>query len=303
MKLTSIITVNFNHPEVTLAFLESVKSNLSGAAIEVILVDNGSREDHGATFKATFRDLIYIRSETNLGFAGGNNLGIKVAKGDFLLLLNNDTEITPTLVNELSTELENNTDIGLISPMLLFFDSPGVIQYAGFTPMNYITGRNSEIGSMDINRGQYNDTSVETGFCHGAAMMCRRKDLETVGMMEEQYFLYYEELDWCEKFKRAGKKMWFTGRTQVYHKESMSVGKESAIKTYFMIRNRMLFIRRNAGFFQSMFFCLFYVLLACPKQVLIYMKEGRKDLIKWLVKGVLWNLTHSKNSTDLGFKI
>jgi len=303
MTLTSIISVNFNQPLVTIAFLDSIRMNAANENLEVILVDNGSREDHQLEFEKSYPGLIYIRSEKNLGFAGGNNLGVHVAKGDFLLFLNNDTEITSGLITELSSELNNNQEIGLISPLILYYDAPEIIQYAGFTGMNYITGRNASISSMDVNKGQYNDISSETGYCHGAAMMCRRKDLDTIGLMEEQFFLYYEELDWCEKFKRAGKKIWFTGRTTIYHKESMSVGKESSIKTYFMTRNRMLFIRRNTGLVNTVIFSLFFILIACPKQVLIYVKKGRYDLIKWVVKGVLWNLTHSKNNTSLGFKI
>jgi len=303
MKLTSVITVNFNQPEVTIAFLKSVRQNAGNAPLEVILVDNGCREDHSNLFKEAFPDLIYIHSAKNLGFAGGNNLGIKAATGDFLLLLNNDTEITPNLISELTHELDSNKEIGLISPLIIYYDNPDTIQYAGFTEMNYITCRNKGIGSMDRNVGQYDKTSRETGYCHGAAMMCRRSDLETVGLMEEHFFLYYEELDWCEKFKRAGKKIWFTGRTHILHKESISVGKESIIKTFFMTRNRILFIRRNTGLLNTLVFMLFYLCISFPKQLLIYLKKDRKDLINWQFKGVLWNFKNSKNSTDLGFKI
>jgi len=303
MKRTSIISVNFNQPQVTIDFLKSVKLNTDDVGIELILVDNGSREDHGADFVREYPGLIYIRSEENLGFAGGNNLGIKVATGDYLLLLNNDTEITANLIPVLSAELERNPEIGMISPLLLFYDSPDVIQYAGFTKMNYLTCRNSGIGSMEINKGQYDNDSRETAYCHGAAMMCRKADLETVGLMDDLFFLYYEELDWCEKFIRAGKKIWFTGRTRVYHKESMSVGKDSSIKTYFMTRNRMLFIRRNTSLLNTVFFSLYYIGIASPKQIFLYLRKGRKDLIKWVIRGIGWNLMHSKKSTALGFKI
>jgi len=303
MKRTSIISVNFNQPAVTIDFLRSVKSNTDANFTEVIVVDNGSREDHGKDFLAEYPALIYIRSNENLGFAGGNNLGIKAATGDYLLLLNNDTEITANLITELSSELERDESIGMVSPLLLYYDSPDTIQYAGFTEMNYLTCRNSGIGSMETNNGQYDRDSRQTAFCHGAAMMCRRADLDFVGLMEDHYFLYYEELDWCEKFKRAGKKIWFTGRTKVYHKESMSVGKESIIKTYFMTRNRLLFIRRNTGLLNTILFAIYYIGLACPKQIFQYLKKGRKDLVTWVFKGIGWNLKHSKNSAQLGFKI
>jgi len=303
MKRTSIISVNFNQPQVTIDFLKSIKLNTSAADVEVILVDNGSREDHQNDFLLEYPELVYIRSATNLGFAGGNNLGIAAANGDYLLLLNNDTEITANLIPELSGELERNPEIGMISPLLLFYDAPDVIQYAGFTRMDYLTCRNSGIGSMEINKGQYDQDSRETAYCHGAAMMCRSADLKKVGLMDDLFFLYYEELDWCEKFTRAGKKIWFTGRTKVYHKESMSVGKDSSIKTYFMTRNRMLFIRRNTGIFNTLFFSIYYIGIACPKQIFLYLRKDRKDLIKWVLRGIGWNLTHTKNSTELGFKI
>lgn len=303
MKRVSIISVNFNQPGVTVDFLQSVATHSIASEIELILIDNGSREDHRASFLAAYPGLIYIRSEDNLGFAGGNNLGIKVATGEYLLLLNNDTEITPNLITELITEMELRPEIGLISPLLLYYDAPEVIQYAGFTEMNYVTCRNSVIGMMDIDKGQYNNDSRETAFCHGAAMMCRRSDLVAVGLMDDLFFLYYEELDWCEKFKRAGKKIWFTGKTKVYHKESMSVGKESALKTFFMTRNRILFIRRNTGLVNTILFFLYYVSLAVPKQAWLYYKKDRKDLIRWLFRAIGWNLTHNKNSTKLGFKI
>lgn len=303
MSLTSIITVNFNQPQVTIDFLRSVRENTLAKNVEVILVDNGSREDHEESYKSAYKDLVYIRSSVNLGFAGGNNLGIKAAKGDYLLLLNNDTEITGNLIDILTAEFNEHPEIGILSPLILYFDQPELIQYAGFTAMNYLTCRNQGIGNMEKDEGQFNMDSRETGYCHGAAMMCRKADLETVGMMAENFFLYYEELDWCEKFKKAGKKIWFTGKTRVYHKESVSVGKVSSIKTYFMTRNRMLFIRRNTSFLNTLFFTVYYLLFACSKQIIIYMLKGRTDLIKWIFKGILWNFTHIKSSDKLGFKI
>lgn len=303
MKTVSIITVNFNQPGVTLDFLKSVKKYTIVDQIELILVDNGSREDHHNAYLEMYPGLVYIRSEKNLGFAGGNNLGIKIATGNYLLLLNNDTEITENLIEVLLDEFKQRPEIGLLSPLILYFDEPDVVQYAGYTPMNYLTCRNQTIGHMEKDKGQYNKDSRETGYCHGAAMMCRRNDLKKVGLMAEQFFLYYEELDWCERFKRAGQKIWFTGRAKIYHKESMSVGKESSIKTYFMTRNRLLFIRRNTGFINTALFSLFYMSVACPKQIFGYWKKGRNDLTKWVFKGLAWNFVNKSNSKKLGYKI
>lgn len=304
MKLVSIITVNFNQHQVNIDFLKSIKNYpAKNYKIEIIFVDNGSLLQFEKDYKAIFSELIYIRSDTNLGFAGGNNLGINAASGDYLLLLNNDTEITPGFIDTMVSELEQNPDIGLLSPLILYFDEPNIIQYAGFTDMDYLTCRNHGIGSMEINNGQFDNDSRKTGFCHGAAMMCRKTDLLNAGLMANEFFLYYEELDWCEKFKKSGKKIWFTGKAKIYHKESMSVGKESIIKTYFMTRNRMLFIRRNTSIFNTILFSFYYIFIACSKQIITYLLKGRKDLVKWVIKGVLWNFANKTNSKTLGIKI
>jgi len=298
MNIVSIISVNYNQPQVTVEFLQSVLQTTSHRQTEMILVDNGSNENHEATFRSTYPGLIFIRSEKNLGFAGGNNLGIRQASGKYLLFLNNDTELVPNMVEILIEEFERNPVIGLISPLIMYYDDKEKVQYAGYSKMNYLTARNSGGSKKPLL-----DSSQETGFVHGAAMMCRMKDLKKVGYMEENYFLYYEELDWCEKFRNAGKKMWFTPKTKIFHKESISVGKESSIKTYFMHRNRMLFIRKNTSLINSFVFSLYYVFFATPKTIIGHYKNGRQDLIPWVLKAIAWNLTNSKESKKLGYKI
>jgi GT2 family glycosyltransferase len=120
--------------------------------------------------------------------------------------------------------------------------------------------------------------------------------------MDESYFLYYEELDWCEKFRKSGLRCWFHGQAVIYHKESISVGKASALKTYFMARNRMLFIRKNCSWPFVLFFSLFFVFVSSTKQALVFLRKGRADLIKWHYKGIWWNLTHGTKSKRLGFQ-
>lgn len=303
MVTTSIITVNFHQPNVTIALLKSIASSYTPEEVEVIIVDNGADKNMELMFQPHFGNIKYIQSKKNLGFAGGNNLGIKQANGDYIFLLNNDTEIPKRCIETMIAEMEANVDIGLLSPLLLYFDQKDLIQYAGFTPMNYLTARNEYIGQFEKNEGQYNNKSYQTGFCHGAAVMCRKADLQQAGLMDESYFLYYEELDWCEKFKRIGKQIWFTGKTYVYHKESVSVGKVSPIKIYFNIRNRMLFIRKNTGWMNIILFSIYYTLIAVPKAVLKLWFGNDSHLAKWALKGLFWNYTHGKNSKKLGFEV
>ncbi len=302
MELVSIITVNYNQPEATVALLQSLKKQ-STINFEVILVDNASHNNCEAEFTNAFPNLTFIRTKVNLGFAGGNNIGISAAKGNYIFLLNNDTEIPEGCIKHMVDEFKKNKNIGLLSPLILYYDDKSMIQYAGYTPLNYLTARNEQIGQFEKNEGQFDGITHETGFCHGAAVMCRTADLHEAGLMDENYFLYYEELDWCEKFKRIGKGIYFTGKTFIYHKESMSVGKDSAIKTYFITRNRMLFVRKNTGLLNTLFFSIYYILIACPKMMVKYITTGKSHLAKYVLKALVWNLTHSKNSKDLGFKI
>ncbi|WP_257668238.1 glycosyltransferase family 2 protein [Parapedobacter tibetensis] len=303
MTLTSIITVNYRQPALTEDFLRSLSTCANEQEVEVIVVDNGAEEDNGERFRVIYPSLIYIRSEKNLGFAGGNNLGIRYAQGDYLLFLNNDTEITGNFIPILRDELHCHPDIGLLSPLILYFEDKRKIQYAGYTPMNYLTGRNNGIGVMDDDDGQYSYMTTQTGYCHGAAMMCRKADLESVGLMEEHFFLYYEELDWCEKFKRAGLKIGFTGKAKIYHKESMSVGKESPLKSYFMVRNRWLFIRRNAKWPAALLFGCYYLFIAIPYLIIKRLIQGKVGLAKAALSGIWWNVTHSTDSSDLGIEL
>lgn len=302
MSVVSIITINYNQPKTTIELLNSIKI-FGGNNVEVILVDNAPMQSFVNEFKEAYPDIVYLYSQKNLGFAGGNNIGIQAAKGDYILLLNNDTEITEGFISAMINEMNGNGDIGLLSPLIKYFDDKNVIQYAGFTKMNYLTARNEAVGFKEKDKGQYNNVSTKTGFCHGAAVMCRKTDMKKAGLMDERYFLYYEELDWCEKFKRTGKKIWFTGKTAIYHKESMSVGKESIIKTYFMTRNRILYIRRNTGIINTVLFASYFTLVAFPKQIFYYIRENKWDLVRYSFKGLMWNFTHSKNSNSLGFKI
>lgn len=303
MSLISIITVNYNQPEATVALLKSIAKYYPQQELEVIVVDNGSREDFGNLFINEQKDLVYIRSEKNLGFAGGNNLGILRAKGDILFLVNNDTEFTPGLLENLSASLRDNPEIGIISPKILYYDEPNVIQYAGFTEMNFYTCRNRCVGQFEQDRGQYDNIVAETGFVHGAAMMITRKALNAAGMMAENFFLYFEEMDWCERIKRAGFAVYVNTKATIFHKESLSVGKNSALKEYFMNRNRLLFIRRNASLSQRLFFYLYFCLLVVPRNVLNYFRSGNLTYTMVLFRAIRWNITNDISSQHLGYTL
>jgi len=303
MDLISIITVNFNQHDATLELLKSIYLYYPHANIEIILVDNGSDFNDESFYKKPFPDINYIRSDKNLGFAGGNNLGVRVAKGKYLFFVNNDTEFTAGLLEELHDSLNENPLIGVISPQLNYFDDKSIVQYAGFTPMNYYTCSNHCIGQFEKDLGQYRNQVKKTGYGHGAAMMVRKEAIDRAGMMAENYFLYYEEMDWCDRIRRAGFEIWINTKVLIYHKESLAVGKNSPLKEFFMNRNRILFVRRNAVLHQRLFFYFYFMLFVVTRNVIKYVKDGNAKFIKVLFSAIKWNLTHKTTSNDLGYKL
>ena len=296
--LVSIITLNWNTPQVTADFLRSVKDNQTYKNIEVIVVDNGSLENPTQLFESTFPGVKIILTGENLGFAGGNNVGIAQATGDYLFIVNNDTEFTPGLIEELVKVFKNNPDAGMVSPKFHYFFHKGTIEYAGYNPVNVFTGRNGMIGCREKDKGQYNEMKV-THYAHGGGMMVSRDVIEKVGPLPENFFLYYEELDWSEQIKRKGFKIYYQPKGLIYHKESMSTGKSSTLKTYYLTRNRILFMRRNMSAFQLTVFIIYFALFTIPKNSLNYLFKGQKDHLKSFWSAVIW---HFKPSGNLVFK-
>jgi GT2 family glycosyltransferase len=292
--LVSIITVNFNGADYTCQMIASLKK-ISYPAIEIIVVDNASKASP-LVIKALYPDIQLLISEVNVGFAGGNNIGIRASKGEYILLLNNDTEVDPHFLEPLVTQLASSQNIGGVSPKVYYFDT-NIIQFAGATPIHPITGRGGFIGEKEPDLGQYNTPTV-CNHTHGAAMLVPRKVLEQVGLMSEFFFLYYEELDFCEKIKRAGYTFWYIPQAIVYHKESMAVGKKSALKVYYTTRNRILFMKRNVSSINYMLFWVYFICFAAPKNCFIFCLHQDWHLLKAYLKGIAWHLSSQKIPAD-----
>ena len=222
-----------------------------------------------------------------MGFAGGNNIALKQVKGDYVLLLNNDTEVKPDFLESLVELMESDKKIGIVSSKILYFYEDNVIQYAGASPINPITSRGSHYGYKEIDNGQL-DEVTETAYPHGACMMIRKSVLEELGLLYEGYFLYYEELDFAERVKRAGYKIYFQPNSSILHKESISTGKNSPLKTYYMNRNRLLFVRRNRSGITLFLGGIYFFLIPLPKNTIKYLFV--KKHLSALYRGVAWNI-------------
>lgn len=286
--LVSIISINYKQASVTCEMLASLRQ-VTYPNYEVIVVDNASPEEEIQPIADRFPEVQLIRSAENLGFAGGNNLGIAVAKGKYLLFLNNDTEVDPDFLEPLVELFEANPKAGIASPKIIFHGTDNIIQYAGCGGINPWTGRSVTFGLMEKDEGQHNVSSL-TPLIHGAAMMVPMEVIRKVGLMPELYFLYYEELDWCEMIKRAGYQSHYVAQGTVYHKESMSVGQGSAMRTYYMYRNRLLYIRRNSSGVRFWSGMLFFLFVAVPKQGLVYGLKSEQKYLSALWRGLKWHL-------------
>ena len=285
-RLLSIITVNYNGLKDTCELIESLP--LNDESLEVIVVDNASNNDEATDIAQRFPQVIVIRSHINLGFAGGNNLGIQSAKGKYLFFINNDTLFSPQSsdIRHLINRLESSEKIGMVSPKIRFTWGNQPIQYAGYTPLSHITLRNHSIGCGEEDHEQY-DTPHPTPYAHGAAMMIKREVIEKAGMMPECSFLYYEELDWSMMIRRTGYEIWYEPACTIFHKESQTTGQKSPLRTYYITRNRLLFAKRNNKGGTRLLSYLYLIGLVAPKDVLKNLFQGRFDLCKTTIKGVI----------------
>ena len=278
----SIVTVNYNGYRDTCELIDSIpfEDNL-----EVIVVDNGSRENEASKLQTRYPYIKTIRSDQNLGFAGGNNLGIKSSKGKYLYLINNDTVCKDFNPEALINRLEASPIIGMVSPKIRFAWDNNPIQFAGYTPLSTITVRNRAIGFGEEDKGQY-DTPHQTPYAHGAAMMLKREVVNKVGLMPECYFLYYEELDWSMMINHAGYEIWYEPASTIYHKESQSTGQNSPLRTYYITRNRLLLVKRNFVGVSKYIAYAYLQILVATRDIIKLLVKGRTDLIKATFKGL-----------------
>lgn len=286
--LVSIVTLNWNQAEVTCALLDTLR-DVTYPNLEVIVVDNGSRPEDAALLRERHPWIRLIENGRNEGFTGGNNVGIQASRGDYVLLLNNDTEVPAGFLEPLIEAMENDPAIGIASPKIRFHYAPDTIQYAGCDAINRYTGRGRLTGFGQIDRGQH-DRSGRTELAHGAAMLIRRSVFERIGLLSDLFFIYYEEFDFTERTRRAGFEVQYVAESLVMHKESVTVGKENAFKTYYMTRNRLLFLRRNL-FGASFWLALsFFLAISVPANTLRFILRRRFDLLGAFWRGLVWHL-------------
>ena len=298
--------MNYNGISDTIELLNSIR-RFPYPNTEIFVVDNASKENPEEYLLSFYPDVKFIRSEKNLGFAGGNNLAVTRADGDYLFFINNDAEVTENCLEKLVLMFDKIPNLGAVSPLICYYAESDklkgdLIQYAGMTAVNPLTARNKIIGEKTRDTGQF-QTPQPTSYAHGAAMMVKREIIEKVGKMDDKFFLYYEELDWCERIRKAGYEIYVEPNARVYHKESASVGESSTLKTYYLNRNRIFFMRRNFSNKHLIGFSAFLAFATIPKNLYTFFITGRFKHIAAFTKALSWNIKDmlSKSTSNSKF--
>jgi GT2 family glycosyltransferase len=283
----AIVLLNWNQTELTLACLRSL-ARLDYPAAEIILVDNGSAEDSLEPIESEFPGLVLIRNERNLGFTGGNNVGIcrALADGsDYIMLLNNDTEVAPDMLRVLVDVAESDPSIGIVGPLILYYDEPTRIWSAGGAVDPRTAGAVS-LGEGEPDDGDLPPTPVD--YVSGCALLIKRAVVERVGLLDERMFIYYEEADWCARAREAGYQIQLVPRAKVWHKISMQTRAVSRRYIYLMTRNRLLYLRNRS---KSIPHILGIILLQDVRQVILWQLRpryrDRRPMVIYKARGVV----------------
>ncbi len=243
----SIIILNWNGLKDTVECLESLRK-ITYPNYQVLVVDNGSTGADVKVLQEHFGNYIHIiENNKNYGFAEGNNIGMRYAltnhNPEYLLLLNNDVTVAPDFLAELVKAAENNAEMGLLGPVVYDYYKKSVVRGMG-SGLRISWWRGTPVPLGSIQSSQEADSIREADFVEGSCMLIRRNVIERVGMLDAEYFAYSEEVDWCVRIKRAGYKVCCVLSSKIWHKSPVS--HLDSRKLYYLLRNNILFMRKNA---------------------------------------------------------
>jgi GT2 family glycosyltransferase len=243
----SIIILNWNSYEVTLDCLLSLRK-MDYRNFEVVLVDNGSVDSSADKLVESVPEIRVIKNGTNLGFAGGSNIGMRDALGrgaDYVLLLNNDTVVARDFLSQLVRVGESDDKIGVLNPKMYFFDRPDRLNYAGGVHKRFRLFPKI-VGLRERDHGQY-DQMREVSFLSGCAMLIKARVVRQIGLFEEVYFHFYEDIEWSLRALKAGFKGVYVPKSVIWHKEHYVTDKNqrNGFIEFYLARNNIIFARKH----------------------------------------------------------
>ena len=285
-----ILTLNWNN---TINLLKSIKK-IDYPNYKIVVIDNGSTDDSVKVIKEEFADVKIIENKKNLGYCEGYNVGIRYAlfnKADYIIVTNNDCTVDKDYVKELVKIAESDKNIGLVSGKVYFYDRKNVLQAIG-GKVNWLTGF-VRIKRNRLDNGQFDDVK-EVMHIDDVFLLVRPSLVKKIGMYDKDFFIYYEETDLCARAIKSGFKIVYTPFAKIWHKEHASTGGgRSKLATFYLIRNRIIFMKKNASKLNLIIF-LFLLLIIAPLQLVYYLFRGYFNIIipyiKGLYSGLVWLL-------------
>jgi len=267
----TIIVLNWNGLDDTLDCLESL-GQLDYQGYEVVVVDNGSVDGSVPVIRERFPGVTIVENGENLGYAGGNNVGLRYAmaqRADYALLLNNDTVVDPAFLRILVDTMEAEPAVGIAGPTIYYHQHPDVIWSAGGS-IDWRRGSTRMVGLDEQDVGQFGKKPREVDFITGCALLARMKAVEEASELDERFFMYYEETEWCVRIARAGYRIIHVPQAKIWHKISPGEQADSPLIHYYMTRNRLLFLKATGAAMSAWLHTLF--------------AEHLRTLISWSVR-------------------
>jgi len=250
------IILNWQQPETTIECVQSLRS-MNGPQLDILVIDNGSKDDSPRLLRDSLIDGSFLGLSENLGFAGGVNVGLRRAideSYDLCLLMNNDAFPARNMLTKLITHLAE--DIALLSPKILYESQPDKIWFAGARQdPNLLEMRGRAQGTSD---GPKWWESRDVDYLLGTCLLVNLDAVKEVGLMDDRFFMYYEDLDWSIRFRKAGYRLRLVADAHLYHRVSVSSGgTNSPLRRYHLARNSTIFYHKHSHEGQPLFIILF----------------------------------------------
>lgn len=256
-----ISILNYNQKVDTLRCLKSLKE-LNYSNYRILLVDNNSTDGSIDAVGKEFPEVKIFESKKNLGCAGGRNVGIDYflnnTDAEYLFLLDNDAIVSSNILEELVKAFKSDGKMGIVGMKVYYLNEPNKFWFAGGAKINWSKGNFYNSGQGEIDYGQF-DNGKDIDSVPGGFTFIKKVALEKIGKLDERYFIYYEDPDWCLRVKKAGFKISFAPKAIAWHNRSSSLGMESANFYYYRTRNRLLFMWKNAPKFKFFLFCFYFL--------------------------------------------
>lgn len=289
MPLVYIVLVNYNTYRETIECVNSLKK-IQYRRYKIIIVENGSNNNSIEELKKEANDCIIIESKKNLGFAGANNLAIKYSvqqNADYVLLLNNDTLVEKDFLNKMLKSIQNENNVGIVGSKIKYYADKSKIWFGGgeidwfkFIGVN-LEMRNYDNGQCDVEK--------EIDFMTGCCMLIKKDVFIKCGLLSEEYFMYFEDVDFCVKVREEGYKIIYNPKAVIYHKVGLSGGgEESPFALKWCTRNRLFFMNKYSYKVNKISFILSKCYFYCTRGVryIQYILKGEINKAKAISNGI-----------------